>query len=117
MTRDNVLALLARVPVCYWPVLVISLFRIAGEIEAAYRQGLSGWICYDRCGRVWLELYPPATPGVWDHLRETLAPARRMLACALAASLPAPRPVFTLHCTPLPAINPDASAPDLADTS
>ncbi len=101
MTLDNVLALLARVPVRNWPMLMISLVRVSGEIEAALREGRAGWICYDLCGRVWLDLYPAPTTDWRDDLAAGLAPARRRLACALC-SAPQDR---------LPAGPPDRSSP------
>ncbi len=97
MTLETILALFARVPVRFWPVLVISLVRVAGEIEAAFEEGRSGWICYDACGCVWLELYPPAMPDWRDDLASCLAPARRQFARALDDGAPDAPPDFGLH--------------------
>ncbi len=121
MTLDHVLALFARVPVRFWPVLVLSLVRVAGEIEAAFRQGRSGWICYDCCGRVWLELYPLPEPHWCATLERGLDPARRRLARALAECAPQTpavsgvRPLAIAFPTAVPGA--PLPAPAIADTS
>lgn len=120
MTVDDILALFARVPVRFWPVLVMGIIRVSGEIEAALREGRSGWICYDRLGRVWLDLYPAPIRDWQDDLAERLTSDQRRMSVALCeGARPAP-PVPDLRgrlARPLCAPSGAAPAPAFPDTS